>query len=40
VSGGARRRAGLGQQFLAGGWLAAELVEQAGVGPGGWWRSR
>jgi 23S rRNA (adenine-N6)-dimethyltransferase len=34
VSGGARRRAELGQHFLAGGWLAAELVEQAGVGPG------
>jgi len=27
-----RRRAELGQHFLAGGWLAAELVEQAGVG--------
>jgi 23S rRNA (adenine-N6)-dimethyltransferase len=34
VSGGARRRAELGQHFLAGGWLAAELVEQAGVGSG------
>jgi 23S rRNA (adenine-N6)-dimethyltransferase len=34
VSGGARRRADLGQHFLAGGWLAAELVEQAGVGSG------
>jgi 16S rRNA A1518/A1519 N6-dimethyltransferase RsmA/KsgA/DIM1 with predicted DNA glycosylase/AP lyase activity len=34
VSGGARRRAELGQHFLAGGWLAAELVEQAGVGAG------
>jgi 23S rRNA (adenine-N6)-dimethyltransferase len=34
VSGGASRRAELGQHFLAGGWLAAELVEQAGVGPG------
>jgi 23S rRNA (adenine-N6)-dimethyltransferase len=34
VSGNARRRAELGQHFLAGGWLAAELVEQAGVGPG------
>jgi 23S rRNA (adenine-N6)-dimethyltransferase len=33
VSGNARRRAELGQHFLAGGWLAAELVEQAGVGP-------
>jgi 23S rRNA (adenine-N6)-dimethyltransferase len=33
VSGGASRRAELGQHFLAGGWLAAELVEQAGVGP-------
>jgi 23S rRNA (adenine-N6)-dimethyltransferase len=31
VSGHARRRAELGQHFLAGGWLAAELVEQAGV---------
>jgi len=29
-----RRRAELGQHFLAGGWLAAELVEQAGVGAG------
>ena len=29
----ASRRAELGQHFLAGGWLAAELVEQAGVGP-------
>jgi 23S rRNA (adenine-N6)-dimethyltransferase len=28
-----RRRAELGQHFLAGGRLAAELVEQAGVGP-------
>jgi 23S rRNA (adenine-N6)-dimethyltransferase len=27
------RRPDLGQHFLAGGWLAAELVEQAGVGP-------
>jgi predicted RNA methylase len=34
VSGGARRRADLGQHFLAGAWLAAELVEQAGVGSG------
>jgi 23S rRNA (adenine-N6)-dimethyltransferase len=34
VSGGARRRAELGQHFLAGGRLAAELVEQAGVGAG------
>jgi 23S rRNA (adenine-N6)-dimethyltransferase len=34
VSGGTRRRAELGQHFLAGGWLAAELVEQAGVGSG------
>jgi 23S rRNA (adenine-N6)-dimethyltransferase len=34
VSGGTRRRAELGQHFLAGGWLAAELVEQAGVGAG------
>jgi 23S rRNA (adenine-N6)-dimethyltransferase len=34
VSGNARRRAELGQHFLAGGWLAAELVEQAGVGAG------
>lgn len=34
MSGNARRRAELGQHFLAGGWLAAELVEQAGVGPG------
>jgi 23S rRNA (adenine-N6)-dimethyltransferase len=32
VSGGASRRAELGQHFLAGAWLAAELVEQAGVG--------
>jgi 23S rRNA (adenine-N6)-dimethyltransferase len=32
VAGNARRRAELGQHFLAGGWLAAELVEQAGVG--------
>ena len=31
---GARRRAELGQHFLAGGWLAAELVEQAGIGAG------
>jgi 23S rRNA (adenine-N6)-dimethyltransferase len=31
---GRARRAELGQHFLAGGWLAAELVEQAGVGPG------
>jgi 23S rRNA (adenine-N6)-dimethyltransferase len=29
-----RRRAELGQHFLAGGWLAAELVEQAGIGDG------
>ena len=34
MSGNARRRAELGQHFLAGGWLAAELVEQAGVGAG------
>ena len=34
MSGGASRRAELGQQFLAGGRLAAELVEQAGVGAG------
>jgi 23S rRNA (adenine-N6)-dimethyltransferase len=34
VSGNARRRVELGQHFLAGGWLAAELVEQAGVGGG------
>ena len=34
MSGRASRRAELGQHFLAGGWLAAELVEQAGVGPG------
>ena len=34
MSGRARRRAELGQHFLAGGWLAAELVEQAGVGAG------
>ena len=34
MSGRVRRRAELGQHFLAGGWLAAELVEQAGVGPG------
>ena len=34
MSGGARRRADLGQHFLAGAWLAAELVEQAGVGSG------
>ncbi|HEX2374654.1 MAG TPA: rRNA adenine dimethyltransferase family protein [Actinomycetota bacterium] len=34
MSGGARRRAELGQHFLAGGWLAAELVEQAEVGAG------
>ncbi|HET9559012.1 MAG TPA: rRNA adenine N(6)-methyltransferase family protein, partial [Actinomycetota bacterium] len=34
MSGGARRRAELGQHFLAGGRLAAELVEQAGVGTG------
>jgi 23S rRNA (adenine-N6)-dimethyltransferase len=34
VSGRASRRAELGQHFLAGGWLAAELVEQAGVGAG------
>ena len=34
MSGRVRRRAELGQHFLAGGWLAAELVEQAGVGAG------
>jgi 23S rRNA (adenine-N6)-dimethyltransferase len=34
VSGNARRRGELGQHFLAGGRLAAELVEQAGVGTG------
>jgi 23S rRNA (adenine-N6)-dimethyltransferase len=34
VSGGTRRRAELGQHFLAGGRLAAELVEQAEVGTG------
>jgi 23S rRNA (adenine-N6)-dimethyltransferase len=34
VSGRVRRRAELGQHFLAGSWLAAELVEQAGVGAG------
>jgi 23S rRNA (adenine-N6)-dimethyltransferase len=34
VSGHARRRAELGQHFLAGGRLAAELVERAGVGGG------
>jgi 23S rRNA (adenine-N6)-dimethyltransferase len=34
VSGGASRRAELGQHVLAGGRLAAELVEQAEVGPG------
>jgi 23S rRNA (adenine-N6)-dimethyltransferase len=34
VSGRVRRRAELGQHFLAGGWLAAELVEQAGIGAG------
>jgi 23S rRNA (adenine-N6)-dimethyltransferase len=34
VSGRAPRRAELGQHFLAGGRLAAELVEQAGVGAG------
>lgn len=34
MSGNVRRRAELGQHFLAGGWLAAELVEQAGVGSG------
>ena len=34
MSGGWRRRAELGQHFLAGGWLAAELVEQAGIGAG------
>ena len=33
MSGHGRRRAELGQHFLAGGRLAAELVEQAGVGP-------
>ena len=34
MSGGTRRRAELGQHFLAGGRLAAELVERAGVGSG------
>jgi 23S rRNA (adenine-N6)-dimethyltransferase len=34
VSGHASRRAELGQHFLAGAWLAAELAEQAGVGAG------
>jgi 16S rRNA A1518/A1519 N6-dimethyltransferase RsmA/KsgA/DIM1 with predicted DNA glycosylase/AP lyase activity len=34
VSGRVRRRAELGQHFLSGGWLAAELVEQAGVSAG------
>jgi 23S rRNA (adenine-N6)-dimethyltransferase len=34
VSGRASRRPELGQHFLAGGRLAAELVEQAGVGAG------
>ncbi len=34
MSGRVRRRAELGQHFLSGGWLAAELVEQAGVGAG------
>jgi 23S rRNA (adenine-N6)-dimethyltransferase len=34
VSGRASRRAELGQHFLAGAWLAAELAEQAGVGAG------
>ena len=34
MSGRVRRRAELGQHFLAGGRLAAELVEQAGVGAG------
>jgi 23S rRNA (adenine-N6)-dimethyltransferase len=34
VSGHGRRRAELGQHFLAGGRLAAELVERAGIGPG------
>jgi 23S rRNA (adenine-N6)-dimethyltransferase len=34
VSGGVSRRVELGQHFLAGGRLAAELVEQAGVGTG------
>jgi hypothetical protein len=34
VSGRASRRPELGQRFLAGGRLAAELVEQAGVGAG------
>ena len=34
MSGNARRRGELGQHFLAGGWLAAELVAQAGVGSG------
>jgi 23S rRNA (adenine-N6)-dimethyltransferase len=33
VSGRGSRRPGLGQHFLAGGRLAADLVEQAGVGP-------
>ena len=34
MSGYASRRAELGQHFLAGAWLAAELAEQAGVGAG------
>ena len=34
MAGGTRRRAELGQHFLAGGRLAAELVAQAGVGTG------
>ena len=34
MSGHASRRAELGQHFLAGAWLAAELAEQAGVGAG------
>lgn len=34
MSGGVSRRVELGQHFLAGGRLAAELVEQAGVGTG------
>lgn len=34
MSGRGARRADLGQHFLVGGWLASELVEQAGVGAG------
>jgi hypothetical protein len=34
VSGRQARRADLGLHFLVGGWLASELVEQAGVGAG------